>query len=289
MRVLVTGAAGFVGRQLVPRLARDHEIVALVRTMPAWEMPTIKTIVADLTSPSVGARLPRDVDVIVHLAQAYKTFPEHAAEIFAVNATSTQRLADHARAAGVRRFVLASSGSIYSPAGAPLRETDIPRPMGFHPATKLIAEQVLDYYADPLEVVALRLFAPYGPGQVDRLVPRLIESVRNGSAIMLSRGGEPRLNPIFISDLVEVFAQAVSGAGNGVINVAGPTTVSIRDIAELAGEVLGRSPVFVDQDREPFGDLVADTSAMAQQFAIATLIEPRTGIRRTIVEEPARA
>jgi nucleoside-diphosphate-sugar epimerase len=289
MRVLVTGAAGFVGRQLVQRLARDHEIVALVRAMPAWEMPTVKTIVADLTSPSVGARLPRDVDVIIHLAQAYKTFPEHAAEIFAVNATSTQRLADHARAAGTRRFVLASSGSIYSPAEAPLRETDIPRPMGFHPATKLIAEQVLDYYADPLEVVALRLFAPYGPGQVDRLIPRLIDSVRNGSPIVLSRGGEPALRPIFISDLVEVFAQAVTGSGNGVVNIAGPVTVSIRDIAELAGEVLGQRPVFVDQDREPFGDLVADTSAMERQFHLPGMIEPRSGIRRTIVEDPARA
>jgi nucleoside-diphosphate-sugar epimerase len=138
-------------------------------------------------------------------------------------------------------------------------------------------------------VVALRLFAPYGPGQVDRLIPRLIESVRNGSPIMLSRGGEPRLRPIFISDLVEVFAQAVSGAGSGVVNVAGPTTVSIRDIAELAGEVLGRSPVFVDQDREPFGDLVADTSAMERQFDLPSMIEPGSGIRRTIVEEPALA
>jgi nucleoside-diphosphate-sugar epimerase len=289
MRVLVTGAAGFVGRQLVPRLARDHEIIAVVRAMPAWEMSTVKTIVADLTSPSVGARLPRDIDVIVHLAQAYKTFPEHAAEIFAVNATSTQRLADHARMAGVRRFVLASSGSIYPPARAPLRETDAPRPMGFHPATKLIAEQVLAYYTTPLEVVALRLFAPYGPGQVDRLIPRLIESVRNGSPILLSRGGEPRLNPIFISDLVEVFAQAVVGAGNGVVNIAGPTIVSIRDIAELAGEALGRSPVFVNQDREPFGDLVADTSEMERQFEIPNLIEPRSGIHRMVVGEPALA
>ena len=289
MRVLVTGAAGFVGRFAVPRLARDHEVVALVHAQPAWEMPAAKTIVADLTSPSMAARLPRDIDVIVHLAQAYKTFPEYASEIFAVNATSTQRLADHARSAGIRRFILASSGSVYAPAKGPLRESDTPVPMGFHPATKLIAEQLLSYYANPLEVVSLRLFAPYGPGQVDRLIPRLIESVRAETAITLSRGGEPRLNPIYIDDLAEVLAQAVEGAGTGAINVAGPTAVSIRDIAVAAGEALGRAPIFVDQDREPAGDLIADTTLMHRAFNLPDLVEPRDGIRQMVVAEPALA
>jgi nucleoside-diphosphate-sugar epimerase len=289
MRVLVTGAAGFVGRYVVARLARDHEVVALVHSQPSRDLPAAKTIVADLTSPSMAARLPRDVDVVVHLAQAYKTFPEHAAEIFAVNATSTQRLADHARSVGVRRFVLASSGSIYRPGPAPLRETDPPQPMGFHPATKLIAEQVLSYYAEPLEVVNLRLFAPFGPMQVDRLIPRLIESVRSGTAIALSRGGEPRLNPIFIDDLAEVFAQVVAGAGAGVINIGGPTVVSIRDIAEAAGDALGRAPNFEARDREPYGDLVADVTAMHRQLVLPAMVEPHEGIRRMVADAPALA
>jgi nucleoside-diphosphate-sugar epimerase len=246
--------------------------------MPETPSDAYKTIVADLTSPSLDARLPRNVDVIVHLAQAYKPFPEHAAEIFAVNAGSTQRLADHARAVGVRRFVLASSGSVYSPAYTPLRETDPPNPVSFHPATKLMAEEILRYYADPLEVVALRLFAPYGPGQVDRLIPRLIEAVRAGSPITLSRGGEPRLNPIHVRDLVEVICSAVSGAGEGVINVAGPVAVSIREIAEIAGDAMGRVPVFAVRDDPRPGDLIADTSRMQVAFGMEATLEPKDGI-----------
>jgi len=281
MRVLVTGASGFVGSHLVPRLALDHEVIALVHRRQG-DGPASKTIVADLTSPSVGARLPRNVDVIVHLAQAYKTFPEHAAEIFAVNAGSTQRLADLARVTGVRRFVFASSGSIYPFGPAPHRETDPVAPLGFHPATKLMAEQLLEYYLHPLEVVCLRLFVPYGPGQVDRMIPRLIAAIRNGDPVMLSHGGEPRSNPIYVDDLVEVFAQAVAGAGEGVVNVAGPSVVSVREIAEIIGAAVGRRPNFVERDELVRGDLVADTSRMKAAFDLGALIEPPDGIARTV-------
>jgi UDP-glucose 4-epimerase len=161
--------------------------------------------------------------------------------------------------------------------------------MGFHPATKLIAEQILSYYANPLEVVSLRLFAPYGPNQVDRLIPRLIDSVRTGQPITLSRGGEPRLNPIYIDDLVDIMAQAIDGAGLGTVNVAGPTSVSIRDIAEIAGQALGRTPTFVERNDGPGGDLVADTTVMRLHFAVPDLVDPQVGIRRAAVEDSVLA
>jgi nucleoside-diphosphate-sugar epimerase len=161
--------------------------------------------------------------------------------------------------------------------------------MGFHPATKLMAEQILSYYADPLEILCLRLFAPYGPGQVDRMIPRLIESVRTNQPITLSRGGEPRLNPIYIADLLEVFAQAVSGAGRSVVNVAGPTAVSVREIAEIAGRALGRDPLFVDRDQGDGGDLLADTTLMHRSFDLERMVEPEDGIRRVVVEAPVLA
>ena len=150
--------------------------------------------------------------------------------------------------------------------------------MGFHPATKLMAEQLLSLLRGPAgdrpspAVRAVRTRADRSPDPAD-------SSSRSGSGspISLSRGGEPRLNPIYIDDLVEVFAQAVVGAGQGVINVGGPTVVSIRDIAEAAGDALGRDPVFETRDREPHGDLVADIRRCAAVRLRSLSWSPATG------------
>jgi len=289
MRVLVTGAAGFVGQNLVPGLAAEHQVIALVRRPPAMPLGAAQIVVRDLTSPDLATNLPDDVDVVVHLAQAYLAFPSHASEIFAVNAGSTQRLADWARSSGVRRFVLASSGSVYEPSKRPLREVDPVRPLSFHPATKLMAEQVLVYYEDVVDVIRLRLFTPYGPGQTNRMIPRLIEAIGEGRPVQLSRGGEPRFNPIHVDDLVGIISQAVAGAGAPVVNVAGPRAVSVAEIAEIIGATLGRAPVFESHDTDPPGDLIADTTRMHEVFRFGSLIDPADGVSNVTSALVARA
>jgi nucleoside-diphosphate-sugar epimerase len=278
MKILVTGATGFVGRTLVPQLALAHEPIALIRRPPAIPLGASRTVVKDLTSPDLATVLPDDIEVVVHLAQAYLPFPSHAAEIFAVNALSTQRLADWARSSGVRRFVLASSGSVYQPATQPLREVDPAKPLSFHPATKLIAEQILAYYEDVMDVIRLRLFAPYGPGQTDRMIPRLINAVGQGRPVGLSRGGQPRINPIHVEDVVAIISQTVDGAGAPVVNLAGPRVVSVAEIAAIIGAAVGRAPVFEENDIDPPGDLIGDTARMHEVYRVPSLIDPADGI-----------
>ena len=283
MKVLVTGGSGFVGRYLVPALARTHDVICVLRDpSSAVGMDQARVIQADLTDPHIARRLPEQMDVVVHLAQAYLSFPDHAADLFLVNAASTHWLAEYARGSGVSRFVLASSGSVYRPAAGPLREDAVTVPPSYHPTTKLISELVLHHYAPYFPVAVLRLFAPYGPGQVDRLLPRMIESVRSGVPITLSRGGEPRINPIYITDLVRVMCQAVEGAEAYTINVAGPETASIRDLAEMIGRHVGRSPVFDEHDGPTPGDFVADTSLMHRLLAVDQLVPLDEGLRATV-------
>jgi UDP-glucose 4-epimerase len=281
--VLVTGGTGFVGRHLLPALAQRHAVTCLVRDASGANLPSnVELIVADLTDPGFARRLPPRTDAVVHLAQAYVDFPDEADALFGVNAASTAALAEYARHAEVRRFVYTSSGSVYRPAKVRLTEDADTIPVSFHPATKLMSEIALRHYTGFFGVATLRLFCPYGPGQVNRMVPRLVEAVGSGSTVTLSRGGEPSINPIYITDLVRVLEAALDDDRSYTVNVAGPEPVNIRDLAEIIGRHVGRAPTFTDRDTDVEGDLIADTRRMHEIFGNDPLIAPDAGLGMTI-------
>jgi UDP-glucose 4-epimerase len=279
MQLVVTGASGFVGRHLLRALSGRYEIVCLELDPSVLAGVDGATVVAgDLTGRDWLSKLPARADAIVHLAQATASFPGGADALFAVNAASTQALASYAIEAGLRRFVLASTGSVYRPQSRPIVETDPIDPSGFYAATKTISELILRPYEGEFGVSILRLFAPYGPGQVDRMIPKLIGAVRDGKTVTLYNGGEPRLKPIHVSDLVAIIEEALHLDGSQTVNVAGPEIVGVREIAQLAADTLGREPVFAQESRPGAGDLIADTELMSRLFAPRALIPPAVGI-----------
>jgi len=103
MRVLVTGATGFVASHLLPRLATDgHEVIALghdAARIPSLE--DVTPVVVDLSRPLLPDSVP-DFDAVVQLAQANVPYPDGAGELFRVNVASTQELLELARRRGAR-------------------------------------------------------------------------------------------------------------------------------------------------------------------------------------------
>jgi UDP-glucose 4-epimerase len=162
VKVLVTGATGFVASHLVPALAlASHEVVALGHDearLPSG--PGIVPLVADLRDIA-GVTLP-PVDAIVHLAQANAPFPDGVVDLHAVNTGSTVALLDHARRCGARRFVFASSASVYGFGDRPWSEDDRPAATDFYSATKLAAEGFVRAFQPFVGTTILRLVAPYG-------------------------------------------------------------------------------------------------------------------------------
>jgi UDP-glucose 4-epimerase len=273
MKVLVAGATGFVAGALVPRLLREgHQVVAAGHDAARLErFAGAERLVLDLRRPDFAAQLPPNLDALVHLAQANVPFPQGAGDLFQVNVASVQRLLEHARQRGLRRFVYASSANVYGGGERPWRETDPTEGPGYYAATKQAAERLAWAYAEVFPVVILRLVTPYGPGQQNRLVPGLITRVQEGRPVSLREGGRPRMNPIFVEDVAEIFAQALqhpTPPASAAINVGGDEVLSIREMAETIGRAAGREPVFEEAPGASGGDVVVDTTRLRQVFRL---------------------
>ena len=283
MRVLVTGATGLLGSRLVPSLAgRGDEVHAMVRDRASAPPEAYRVVVHDLGQPLEPETIP-PVDVIVHLAHhPHVAVPEHATALYRLNTMSTQELLDAGRRLGVRRFLYASSGAVFGPSSAPLRETDPRRGRDLYAVTKLHAEQLVEAYAEYLEPVVVRPFFPYGVGQSGRLISNLIERVRAGEPVLLREGGRPRCNPIYVDDAVRAVVAALDGPAPNAVNLAGDEVVSIAELAAAIGRALGRDPVFVEEPGEVGHDWVADNTRMRELLGSGELVPLEDGLRRTV-------
>jgi UDP-glucose 4-epimerase len=279
VRVLVTGASGFIGAELVPALAAaGHDVVALVRD--ASRAPEDATVVElDLEQPLNARELPR-VDAVVHLAQANVSFPDAARELYRVNTVATQELLEYARVTGAERFVYASSGSIYGLGEGAVDEDHPRRATDFYSVTKRNAELLVGAYAAEFSTAILRPFAPYGPTQRGRLIPNLIRRVRAGLPVTLNEGGRPRMTPLYVDDVLRVLAAALELDGQHVVNIAGGEAVGIDELAGWIGRVVGREPVF-EPGPGAAGDLIADNRRMRELLHPEPLVSLAEGLRAT--------
>jgi UDP-glucose 4-epimerase len=282
MRVLVTGANGFVGRRLLETNAGGHELVALARGRgPA--LRDVEWVEHDLTEPLAAARLPVRIDAVFHLAQSrrYREFPEGARDVFEVNTRSTFELLEYAWRAGARRFVFASTGGVYAPRREPLVETDPVEPSSFYFGSKYAGELLVGSYGEFFSTVILRPFAVYGPGQERMLVPTLIERMTSGETVTVQGDPGLRINPIYVDDAVRAFEAALGFSGSRVFNVAGDEAVTVTELVDLIGDAAGVQPVVEHTDAEP-GNLVADNTRMREELGVVPQVSLREGLSRTV-------
>jgi len=286
MKILLTGASGFVGGRLGPALLEaGHEVVCAARD-PDYRQPRgAERVQLDLSEPLDPASLP-EVDAIVHLAQANVRFPEDARELYRVNTASTLELLDHARQSAAQRFVYTSSGSVYGFGERPFSEDDPLYGQDFYAKTKIAGEALVDAYREFLTTAVLRLVVPYGPGQQGRMVPGLVARVREGTPVTLNAGGRPRMNPLYIDDVVKAILAVLELDRHCVLNVAGDEPVTVKELAESIGRVLGRKPIFENGADKVAGDLVTDTTQMHELLGLGPRVSLNEGLRLTAGETP---
>lgn len=281
MTVLVTGGTGLLGQAVLPLLTRRGDVAALHR--PGTEPQAVngvRWIEQDLASP-LSATLPDRIEAVLHLAQSprYREFPDGAVDVIAVNTMATTRLLDYCRSAGGETFVYASSGAVTGAGPAPMTE-DAPQASGnLYTVSKAAGEQVVAQFRSILRAHALRYFFIYGPGQRGMMMPGIIERVAAGQAVTLAGDDGIRLNPVYVDDAAHATVAALDLEKSATINVAGPETVTIRRIAELAGRELGVEPRFENGPGQ--ADFVASIERMSD-LLLAPATTPSQGLERMV-------
>ena len=237
-RVLVTGAAGFVGSHFAPYLAgRGFEVRAIDVHTPARPLGAgVEFSVQDICEPQSLASALQGVDTVFNLASVHLDVHATPEKFEAVNVKALEQLIELSAAAHVRRVVQVSSVGVYGHVAHPPAAEDAPlNPDNDYERTKAAGERAAREAArrTGLDLVIVRPSWVYGVG-----CPRtakLIRSLRKGRFFFIGRGNNLR-HPVYIDDLsagLELAAAAGPEVAGRTFNIAGPRWMTV---AEMVGE-----------------------------------------------------
>lgn len=321
MRVLVTGAAGFIGSHLSERLAgRGDDVTGFdsfdgfyARGVKERNLGDVRAAVAargagagrfaflegdirrapDLTAALAAAR----PDVVVHLAALAGVRPsiEDPAAYTDVNVTGTQRILDACRAQGVERLVFASSSSVYGlDSPVPFHESDpCLRPLSPYAATKRSGELITfaAHHLYGLGVTNLRFFTVYGPRQrPDLAIHKFTRLLTEGKPIELYGDGGTSRDYTWIDDIVDGCLASIDQLAADVrgvcrtYNLGGSQTTTLRELVDLISAAVGVTPQIIWRPEQP-GDMkrtLADLSHVTRELGYSPKVAISDGISRFI-------
>jgi UDP-glucose 4-epimerase len=279
-RVFVSGAAGFIGSQLVEECLRRGWQVVAVDSLTEYYDPRIKaanireaaqdpacTYIEQPLAELDLVDLLGDVDIVFHLAaqagvraswgQSFEIYTEQ-------NITALQKMLEAAKENDLERFVFASSSSVYGDAERlPTVEDTILRPVSPYGATKAFGEHLANVYWRNYRVpmVSLRYFTVYGPRQrPDMAFNRAIEAALDGRPFQLFGDGGQTRDFTFVADTVAgTIAAGTDGKPGSVYNLGGGSRVSMSEVLSTIGEIVGQ-PLRLERHETQRGD-ARDTAA----------------------------
>lgn len=303
MKVLVTGAAGFIGSNLIRTfnslspnarlVAFDDLSLGLSANLDGLNAAFIEGTILDeraLFEAAEGA------DCIVHLA-AIGSVPRSIVDPMLshrVNATGTLRVLETARLRGIPHVIVASSSSVYGiNPSLPKSESQWTGPASPYAASKLATESYALAYQQSygIDVLAMRFFNVYGPGQRSdgpyaAVIPKFVEAAISGSPVEIHGDGTQTRDFTYVENVCDAIVQAVKTklSSTRPTNIAFGEPVSVNELAEIIQITAGK-PLEIQYKERRKGDIhtsVADPSQFQALFPAISRISLQEGLAKTV-------
>lgn len=277
MRILITGASGFIGRHLKDALvSKGHTVISASRSSG-----TDITVWEDVSK--LGP-----TDMVYHLAALTKGATP--LEIYTLNWLGTLHVLEYARLRKVRGVIFASSYVYGRPQYLPVDEAHPILGEGGYARSKILAEGLCQAYGSEsgLSIVALRLFNVYGPRQLgpEMLIPTILSQVVRGGEVIL-RDPTPRRDFVYVDDVVGAFVAASQDVTPGFrsYNVAAGSSISVAELVREIQDAWG-FPFAVRYTRErrvnEINDSWGNNCLISHDLGWQPKVSLQDGIRRTV-------
>jgi len=224
-KILITGGTGFIGRNLINSINTENHIINIGRNKNSM----CDNIFWNLKD-NLDSLLLNNVDAIIHCASIVGNENINKSQYIDINVKSTLELLEFATKNKIKKFILISTGGVYGFSKKILDEKDSCNTKEIYSLSKYFSEKVCELYKGKISIVILRLFFPYGEGQKGRLISNLCNNILKKKKIMLSKKGQPIINPVHIFDVVNIIKNIIKNDLEGTFNICGNELISIEQI-----------------------------------------------------------
>jgi UDP-glucose 4-epimerase len=304
LRLLISGACGFVGSHLTEKYVKEgHTVLALDNFLSGsldnvkhlLDYSNFKLVKGDIRDKQLLKDLVDGVDVIFHLAAQIHVDRSYIEPelTYDINVNGTQNILELARLHDVKRVIHASSSEVYGTAQfVPMTEKHellAPHPYG---ASKIAADRMCSAYQSTygMDIVIMRPFNIFGQRQRDigygAVISLFTRRVLNNIPPMIYGDGEQRREYVFIDDIVRAYDMVFkhSGLVHEPVNFATGIDYSIKEIAEMIIETCGKDmkPVHVEKRMAEVQRLCGDATRAREIYGWTPLVSMKEGLEKFV-------